>query len=106
MAISLTTINILLGSIIMVSETGVIMDNEMNNFSISGCISHIALRVAEFSLTLGAAPPTPLDTYHHQPASFAPANVHLSSISHTIIEKAEEVLYYGSIMAHVISPLR
>lgn len=76
MAISLTTtINLLFGSQLMVPETGVIMNNEMNDFSIPGS-----------SNAFGYVP---------SPANYiAPGKRPLSSISPTIVETPDGHLYY------------
>ena len=77
MAISVTTtINTLFGSLVVVPETGVIMNNEMNDFSVPGQ-----------SNTFGYAP---------SPANFIrPGKRPLSSISATIVEhSANNSLYY------------
>ena len=77
MAISLTTtINLLFGSQLVVPETGVIMNNEMNDFSIP-----------DASNAFGYSP---------SPANFiAPGKRPLSSISPTIVEfLANGTLYY------------
>ena len=77
MAISLTTtINLLFGSQLVVPETGVIMNNEMNDFSIPGQ-----------SNAFGYAP---------SPANFVkPGKRPLSSISPTIAEYGSNgTLYY------------
>lgn len=76
MAISLTTtINLLFGSHVMVPETGVIMNNEMNDFSIPGS-----------SNAFGFIP---------SPANYIrPGKRPLSSISPSIVEKADGKLYF------------
>ena len=76
MAVSLTTtINLLFGSQVLVPETGVIMNNEMNDFSIPGS-----------SNAFGYAP---------SPANYVrPGKRPLSSISPTIAEFANGTLYY------------
>ncbi|KAI1770774.1 gamma-glutamyltranspeptidase [Hypoxylon cercidicola] len=76
MAISLTTtVNLLFGSQIMVPETGVIMNDEMNDFSIPGS-----------SNAFGYIP---------SPANFVrPGKRPLSSISPTIVETADGKLYF------------
>ena len=77
LAISLTTtINLLFGSQLVVPETGVIMNNEMNDFSVPGKTD-----------SFGYAP---------SPANFIkPGKRPLSSISGTIVEhKANNSLYY------------
>ncbi|KAI0011903.1 gamma-glutamyltranspeptidase [Xylariaceae sp. FL0662B] len=76
MAISLTTtVNLLFGSRLMVPETGVIMNNEMNDFSIPGS-----------SNAFGYVP---------SPANFVrPGKRPLSSISPTIVETADGKLYF------------
>ena len=77
MAISLTTtVNLLFGSQLVVPETGVIMNNEMNDFSIPGQ-----------SNAFGYAP---------SPANFIkPGKRPLSSISPTIVEWIRNgTLYY------------
>jgi gamma-glutamyltranspeptidase/glutathione hydrolase len=76
MAISLTTtINLLFGSHIMVPETGVIMNNEMNDFSIPGS-----------SNAFGFIP---------SPANYIrPGKRPLSSISPSIVEHADGKLYF------------
>jgi gamma-glutamyltranspeptidase/glutathione hydrolase len=76
MAVSLTTtINLLFGSMIMVPETGVIMNNEMNDFSIPGS-----------SDAFGYVP---------SPANYIrPGKRPLSSISPTIVEYPNGTLYY------------
>jgi gamma-glutamyltranspeptidase/glutathione hydrolase len=75
LAISLTTtINTLLGSQVMIPETGVIMNNEMNDFSIPGT-----------SNAFGFIP---------SPANYVrPGKRPLSSISPTIVETPEGKLY-------------
>ncbi|KAI1262816.1 gamma-glutamyltranspeptidase [Xylariaceae sp. FL1019] len=75
MAISLTTtINLIFGSQVMVPETGVIMNDEMNDFSIPGS-----------SNAFGYVP---------SPANFIrPGKRPLSSISPTIVETPEGKLY-------------
>ncbi|KAF7513650.1 hypothetical protein GJ744_007701 [Endocarpon pusillum] len=76
MAISLTTtINLLFGSQLMVPETGIIMNNEMNDFSIPGS-----------SNAFGYVP---------SPANYVrPGKRMLSSISPTIAEFPNGTLYY------------
>lgn len=76
MAISLTTtVNLLFGSMVMVPETGVIMNNEMNDFSIPGS-----------SNAFGYVP---------SPANYIrPGKRPLSSISPTIVEFPNGTLYY------------
>lgn len=76
MAISLTTtVNLLFGSQLMVPETGVILNNEMNDFSIPGS-----------SNAFGYVP---------SPANFIrPGKRPLSSISPTIVEFPNGTLYY------------
>lgn len=76
MAISLTTtVNLLFGSHIMVPETGVIMNNEMNDFSIPGS-----------SNAFGYIP---------SPANYIrPGKRPLSSISPSIVEHADGRLYF------------
>ena len=76
MAISLTTtVNLLFGSNLMVPETGVIMNNEMNDFSIPGS-----------SNAFGFIP---------SPANFiVPGKRPLSSIAPTIVEHPNGTLYY------------
>lgn len=71
---STTTVNTLFGNLIMVPETGVIMNNEMNDFSIPG-------KTNEF----GYAP---------APANFIrPGKRPLSSITPVIVERADGSLY-------------
>jgi gamma-glutamyltranspeptidase/glutathione hydrolase len=76
MSISLTTtINTLFGSQVMIPETGVIMNNEMNDFSIPGV-----------SNAFGYVP---------SPANYIrPGKRPLSSISPTIVEHSNGTLYY------------
>lgn len=76
MAISLTTtVNLLFGSHILVPETGVIMNNEMNDFSIPGS-----------SNAFGYIP---------SPANYIrPGKRPLSSISPSIVEHADGRLYF------------
>jgi gamma-glutamyltranspeptidase/glutathione hydrolase len=76
MAVSLTTtINLLFGSHIMIPETGVIMNNEMNDFSIPGA-----------SNAFGYIP---------SPANYIrPGKRPLSSISPSIVEHADGKLYF------------
>lgn len=76
MAISLTTtVNLLFGSQLIVPETGVIMNDEMNDFSIPGS-----------SNAFGYIP---------SPANFVrPGKRPLSSISPTIVETADGKLYF------------
>jgi gamma-glutamyltranspeptidase/glutathione hydrolase len=76
MAISLTTtVNLLFGSHVMVPETGVIMNNEMNDFSIPGS-----------SNAFGYLP---------SPNNYIrPGKRPLSSITPTIVEHADGTLYY------------
>ncbi len=76
MAISLTTtVNLLFGSQLVVPETGVIMNNEMNDFSIPGQTN-----------AFGYAP---------SPANFIePGKRPLSSISPTIVEYRENGTLY------------
>ncbi|KAM0721925.1 hypothetical protein Q7P37_002850 [Cladosporium fusiforme] len=76
MAISLTTtINLLFGSHVMVPETGVIMNNEMNDFSIPGS-----------SNAFGFIP---------SPANYIrPGKRPLSSISPSIVEHSDGKLYF------------
>jgi gamma-glutamyltranspeptidase/glutathione hydrolase len=75
LAISLTTtINTLFGSQVMVPETGVIMNNEMNDFSIPGTTNAFG--------------------YIPSPANYIrPGKRPLSSISPTIVESADGKLY-------------
>lgn len=77
MAVTLTTtVNLLFGSRVMVPETGVIMNNEMNDFSIPGS-----------SNAFGYIP---------SPANFVrPGKRPLSSISPTIVETPDGRLYYA-----------
>lgn len=71
-----TTINLLFGSKLMIPETGVIMNNEMNDFSIPGS-----------SNAFGYIP---------SPANYIrPGKRPLSSISPTIVETADGTLYYA-----------
>ena len=76
MAITLTTtVNTLFGSLLIVPETGVILNNEMNDFSIPGV-----------SNAFGYAP---------SPANYIrPGKRPLSSISPTIVEHANGTLYF------------
>ncbi|KAI8265125.1 Glutathione hydrolase proenzyme [Colletotrichum sp. SAR11_239] len=76
LAISLTTtVNLLFGSQLMVPETGVIMNNEMNDFSIPGS-----------SNAFGYVP---------SPANYIrPGKRPLSSISPVIVEKPDGKLYF------------
>ena len=76
LAVSLTTtVNLLFGSHIMVPETGVILNNEMNDFSIPGS-----------SNAFGYIP---------TPANYIrPGKRPLSSISPTIVEHANGTLYF------------
>ncbi|KAJ9645076.1 hypothetical protein H2201_001130 [Coniosporium apollinis] len=76
LAISLTTtVNLLFGSKLMVPETGIIMNNEMNDFSIPGV-----------SNAFGYVP---------SPANYVrPGKRPLSSISPTIVEHANGTLYF------------
>ena len=76
MAVSLTTtINLLFGSQVIVPDTGVIMNNEMNDFSVPGV-----------SNAFGFIP---------SPANYIkPGKRPLSSISPTIVEFANGTLYY------------
>ncbi|KAK3715733.1 hypothetical protein LTR37_006958 [Vermiconidia calcicola] len=76
MAISLTTtVNLLFGSHVMIPETGVIMNNEMNDFSIPG-----------ISNAFGYVP---------SPANYIrPGKRPLSSITPTIAEAADGMLYF------------
>ncbi|KAI1334540.1 gamma-glutamyltransferase 1 [Xylariaceae sp. FL0016] len=76
MAISLTTtINLIFGSQVMVPETGVIMNDEMNDFSIPGSSNAFGYIPSE--------------------ANFVrPGKRPLSSISPTIVETAEGKLYF------------
>ncbi|TKA24794.1 hypothetical protein B0A49_13626, partial [Cryomyces minteri] len=77
MAITLTTtVNLLFGSHLMVPETGVIMNNEMNDFSIPGS-----------SNAFGYVP---------SPANYIrPGKRPLSSISPTIVEYPNGTLYFA-----------
>ncbi|TKA48685.1 hypothetical protein B0A54_00821 [Friedmanniomyces endolithicus] len=77
MAISLTTtVNLLFGSQIMVPETGVILNNEMNDFSIPGA-----------SNAFGYIP---------SPSNYIrPGKRPLSSITPTIVEHANGTLYFA-----------
>ncbi|RYP63111.1 hypothetical protein DL770_009451 [Monosporascus sp. CRB-9-2] len=77
MAVTLTTtINLLFGSKVMIPETGVIMNNEMNDFSIP-----------DSSNAFGYIP---------SPANFVrPGKRPLSSISPTIVETPDGKLYYA-----------
>ncbi|GAB7358271.1 hypothetical protein MBLNU230_g0421t1 [Neophaeotheca triangularis] len=71
-----TTINLLFGSKLMIPETGVIMNNEMNDFSIPGA-----------SNAFGYIP---------SPANYIrPGKRPLSSISPTIVETSSGKLYYA-----------
>ena len=76
MAVSLTTtVNLLFGSHIMVPETGVILNNEMNDFSIPGS-----------SNAFGYIP---------SPSNYIlPGKRPLSSITPTIVEHADGTLYF------------
>ncbi|KIW01674.1 gamma-glutamyltransferase [Verruconis gallopava] len=76
MAISLTTtVNLLFGSHLMVPETGVIMNNEMNDFSIPGVSNAFG--------------------YRPSPANYIkPGKRPLSSISPTIVEYPDGGLYF------------
>lgn len=76
MAISLTTtVNLLFGSHLMVPETGVIMNNEMNDFSIPGVNNAFG--------------------YRPSPANYVrPGKRPLSSISPTIVEYPDGGLYF------------
>jgi gamma-glutamyltranspeptidase / glutathione hydrolase len=76
MALTLTTtVNLLFGSQLLVPETGIIMNNEMNDFSVPGV-----------SNAFGYVP---------SPANYVrPGKRPLSSISPTIVETAEGVLYF------------
>ena len=76
MAISLTTtVNLYFGSHVMIPETGVIMNNEMNDFSIPGS-----------SNSFGYIP---------SPANFIrPGKRPLSSITPTIVEHEDGTLYF------------
>lgn len=76
LAVSLTTtVNLLFGSRLMVPETGVIMNNEMNDFSIPGTEN-----------AFGYAP---------SPANFVrPGKRPLSSITPIIVENPDGSLYY------------
>ena len=76
LAVSLTTtVNLLFGSHIMVPETGVILNNEMNDFSIPGA-----------SNAFGYIP---------SPANYIrPGKRPLSSITPTIVEHANGTLYF------------
>jgi gamma-glutamyltranspeptidase / glutathione hydrolase len=95
MAISLTTtINTLFGSLVMVPETGVIMNNEMNDFSIPGYVSP-GRSSCHRALTNTRSSSSNAFGYIPSPANFIrPGKRPLSSISPTIIETAEGVLYY------------
>ncbi|KAH6685046.1 gamma-glutamyltranspeptidase [Plectosphaerella plurivora] len=75
LAVSLTTtINLIFGSQVMVPETGVIMNNEMNDFSIPGVTNAFG--------------------YLPSPSNFIrPGKRPLSSMSPTIVETAEGVPY-------------
>ncbi|RYP13767.1 hypothetical protein DL765_006716 [Monosporascus sp. GIB2] len=77
MAVTLTTtVNLLFGSKVMIPETGVIMNNEMNDFSIPGS-----------SNAFGYIP---------SPANFVrPGKRPLSSISPAIVETPDGKLYYA-----------
>lgn len=81
MAIALTTtINLLFGSHMMVPETGIILNNEMNDFSIPGS-----------SNAFGYIP---------SPANYIrPGKRPLSSISPTIVEHANGTLYFATAAA-------
>lgn len=76
MAVALTTtVNLLFGSQIMVPETGIILNNEMNDFSIPGS-----------SNAFGYIP---------SPANYVrPGKRPLSSITPTIVEHASGMLYF------------
>jgi len=72
-----TTINTLFGSLVLVPETGVIMNNEMNDFSVPGA-----------SNAFGYIP---------TPANYIrPGKRPLSSISPTIVEHADGTLYFAT----------
>lgn len=76
MAISLTTtINTLFGSRVIVPETGVILNNEMNDFSIPGVTNAFGYIPSEANY-------------------IRPGKRPLSSISPTIVETAAGALYY------------
>lgn len=75
LAISLTTtINTLFGSQIMINETGVIMNNEMNDFSVPGASNYFGYIASPNNL-------------------IKPGKRPLSSIANTIVETAEGQLY-------------
>ncbi|ROT36482.1 gamma-glutamyltranspeptidase [Sodiomyces alkalinus F11] len=76
LAVSLTTtINLLFGSQVMIPETGVIMNNEMNDFSIPGVTNAFG--------------------YEPSPSNFIrPGKRPLSSMSPTIVETEEGKVYF------------
>jgi gamma-glutamyltranspeptidase/glutathione hydrolase len=69
-----TTINLLFGSQIMIPETGVIMNNEMNDFSIPGVPNAFGFQPSEANF-------------------IRPGKRPLSSISNTIVDNADGSLY-------------
>jgi len=76
MAIALTTtVNTLFGSHVMVPETGVIMNNEMNDFSIPDTVNEFGYKSSPDNYIRGGKRP-------------------LSSISPTIVEFAENGTFY------------
>lgn len=71
----ITTINLLFGSHVLVPETGIIMNNEMNGaYLVTFVLLTIKLTIFEISPSPG--PPTPSAMSHQWPTTSDPANGH------------------------------